>query len=129
MIINQQRYWDLLMELAEITDPHKPYTRRSFTDLFLDGRKWLTEKMHEAGLETHIDTAGNLISTLKGSGNTGKCIAIGSHTDTVPSGGRFDGIAGVIAGLECVLSWRDRGLLDFWAKNYKTPPTLILARP
>ncbi|MBS9781002.1 MAG: M20 family metallo-hydrolase [Gammaproteobacteria bacterium] len=110
MIINEKRYWDLLMQLAEITDPEKPYTRRSFTDLFLDGRKWLTERMHAAGLETHIDTAGNLIGTLKGSANTGKCIAIGSHSDTVPSGGRFDGIAGVIAGLECVLSWRDRGV-------------------
>lgn len=125
MIINEKRYWDLLMQLAEITDPEKPYTRRSFTDLFLHGRKWLTEQMQAAGLKTHIDTAGNLIGTLKGSGNTGKCIAIGSHSDTVPSGGRFDGIAGVIAGLECVLSWRDRGvtfehdvqIIDFLAEE------------
>ncbi len=125
MKINQQRYWDLLMQLAEITDPERPYTRRSFSDLFLDGRQWLTEQMQAAGLETHIDTAGNLIGTLKGNNPNGKCIAIGSHSDTVPSGGRFDGIAGVIAGLECVLSWRDRGvafdhdvqIIDFLAEE------------
>ncbi|MDP8162501.1 Zn-dependent hydrolase [Pasteurella skyensis] len=110
MKINQQRYWDLLMQLAEITDPNKPYTRRSFSELFLEGRKWLIAQMQAAGLETHIDTAGNLIGTLKGINSNGKYIAIGSHSDTVPSGGRFDGIAGVIAGLECVLSWRDRGI-------------------
>ncbi len=125
MKINQQRYWDLLMQLAEITDPEQLYTRRSFSDLFLDGRKWLTEQMQAAGLETHIDTAGNLIGTLKGKNPNGKYIVIGSHSDTVPSGGRFDGIAGVIASLECVLSWRDRGvqfnhdvqIIDFLAEE------------
>ncbi len=125
MIINEKRYWDLLMQLAEITDPEKPYTRRSFTDLFLDGRKWLTEQMQAAGLKTHIDVAGNLIGTLKGKNANGKYVVIGSHSDTVPSGGRFDGIAGVIAALECVLSWRERGvtlnhdiqIIDFLAEE------------
>ncbi|PID75203.1 MAG: Zn-dependent hydrolase [Deltaproteobacteria bacterium] len=124
MKINQQRYWNLLMKLAEITEADNPYTRRSFSKLFLQGRAWLTEQMQAAGLKTHIDNAGNLIGTLQG--NTGgRYIVIGSHSDTVPSGGRFDGIAGVLAGLECIFSWRERGmvfehdiqLIDFLAEE------------
>lgn len=98
--LNAQRYWQNIMSLAEITDPTHPYTRRSFTPLFLKGRQWLTEKMQSAGLTVHIDASGNLIGK-----KIGKCpnlgsIVIGSHSDSVPSGGRFDGIAGVLAGLE-----------------------------
>lgn len=109
--INAERYWQLLMTLAEITDPDKPFTRRSFSERFSSGREWLTTQMQAAGMDTRIDYAGNLIGRLPGNGSAQGIIAIGSHSDTVPSGGRFDGIAGVIAGLECVLSWRERGLV------------------
>lgn len=106
---NQHRFWEWTMALAEISEPGRPYTRRSFSPLFTEGRKWLEKEMQALGLATHIDAAGNLIGRLDGSDPKAGTIMIGSHSDTVPSGGRFDGIAGVIAGLECIASWKDDG--------------------
>ncbi|MBV9566694.1 MAG: Zn-dependent hydrolase, partial [Hyphomicrobiales bacterium] len=99
------------MALARITDPLAPYTRRSFSKLFLEGRQWLTDRFHEAALATRIDTAGNLIGRIDGSDPKAGTIIIGSHSDTVPSGGRFDGIAGVAAGLEIARVLRQRNIV------------------
>ncbi len=98
------------MALAEITDPARPYTRRSFSPLFLEGRAWLAKRFAEAGLATRIDAAGNLIGRIEGAVPERGVIAVGSHSDTVPSGGRFDGIAGVAAGLEIVRSLQQSGI-------------------
>lgn len=111
MKINGERLWQHLMALAEITDSEEPYTRRSFSARFLEGREWLTQQFQAAGLVTRIDSAGNLIGRLRGNGEKTGVITIGSHSDTVPNGGRFDGIAGVMAALECVLSWRENGVI------------------
>jgi N-carbamoyl-L-amino-acid hydrolase len=108
--LDADRLWADVMALAEITDPDRPYTRRSFTALFLEGRAWLARRFAEAGLTTRIDTAGNLIGRLEGTNPALGVIAIGSHSDTVPSGGRFDGIAGVATGLEIVRAFRDSGI-------------------
>ena len=105
--INRQRYWQQLMRLGEITEAERPYTRRSFSECFLQGRAWLTEQMQAAGLTVHVDTAGNLIGRKAGTHPELGCIMIGSHSDSVPSGGRFDGMAGVIAGLECAQVLQD----------------------
>src|ERR1700686_5520675 len=86
--------WADVMALAEITDPARPFTRRSFTAVFLERRAFLARRLAEAGLATRIDTAGNLIGRLEGRDPALGGIAIGSHRDTGPSGGRFDGIAG-----------------------------------
>jgi len=94
------RIWADIMALAKLTDPDAAYTRRSFSKLFLDGREWVTARLREAGLEARVDAAGNLIGRSEGSDPKLGTILVGSHTDTVPSGGRFDGIAGVAAGLE-----------------------------
>jgi N-carbamoyl-L-amino-acid hydrolase len=108
--LDADRLWDDVMALARITDPEHPYTRRSFTTLFLEGRAWLAKRFAEAGLTTGIDAAGNLIGRLEGTNPALGVIAIGSHSDTVPSGGRFDGIAGVATGLEIVRAFRDSGI-------------------
>jgi N-carbamoyl-L-amino-acid hydrolase len=108
--LDADRIWADVMGLADITDPARPYTRRSFTALFLEGRAWLAQRFADAGLSTHIDVAGNLIGRLEGSNPALGVIAIGSHSDTVPAGGRFDGIAGVATGLEIVRAFRDAGL-------------------
>jgi beta-ureidopropionase / N-carbamoyl-L-amino-acid hydrolase len=105
--INVARYWEALMALGAITDPQRPWTRRSFSPLFLQGRQWLRERFEQLGLRPHIDAAGNLIGRLEGSDPDAGCIMVGSHSDSVPGGGRFDGIAGVIAGLEVVASLLD----------------------
>ncbi len=76
-------------------------------------------------LATRVDTAGNLIGRLEGLDPALGVIAIGSHSDTVPSGGRFDGIAGVATALEVVRSLRDSGtrldhtieVIDFLAEE------------
>ena len=110
MAVNGARLWQNLLALAAITEPDKPYTRRSVSPRFLAGRQWLTAKMQAAGLATRIDSAGNLIGHLPGNGTKAGVIAIGSHSDSVPNGGRFDGIAGVLTALECAASWREQGI-------------------
>src|SRR3984893_6527723 len=105
--LNADRLWADVMRLADITDPARPYTRRSFTALFLEGRTFLAKAFADAGLVTRIDAAGNLIGRIEGTDPALGVIAIGSHSDTVPAGGRFDGIAGVATGLEIVRALRD----------------------
>jgi N-carbamoyl-L-amino-acid hydrolase len=108
--LDADRLWADVMALAQITDPDRPYTRRSFSPLFLKGRAWLAERFAEAGLMVRIDAAGNLIGRIEGKAPALGVIAVGSHSDTVPSGGRFDGIAGVATGLEVVRALRDARL-------------------
>jgi N-carbamoyl-L-amino-acid hydrolase len=107
--INGDRCWQRLMELADITDRAEPWTRRSFSPLFLEGRRWLRRAFEEAGLAVRTDAGGNLLGRLPGSAGCPQCILVGSHSDTVPGGGRFDGIAGVLAGLEIAATLRERG--------------------
>ncbi len=98
------------MALAKITDFDRPYTRRSFSPLFLEGRVWLAKRFADAGLAVSIDPAGNLIGRFEGIDPSLGIIAVGSHSDTVPSGGRFDGVAGIAIGLEVVRSLHDAGV-------------------
>lgn len=97
--VDSGRLWADIMSLGEITEPDRPYTRRSFSPLFMEGRAWLTARMNEAGLGTHVDAAGNLIGRRAGKDPSRPAIVVGSHSDSVPSGGRFDGMAGVIAAI------------------------------
>jgi N-carbamoyl-L-amino-acid hydrolase len=97
--IDSDRLWADIMALAEVTEPGRPYTRRSFTPLFDEGRRRLVEWVEALGATVRVDTGGNLIARIEGTEQGLPAIAIGSHTDTVPAGGRFDGIAGVLAGL------------------------------
>jgi N-carbamoyl-L-amino-acid hydrolase len=97
--IDADRLWTDLMALAAITEPDRPWTRRSFTACFDEGRTWLSSLFVEAGLSIRIDAGGNLIGRLDGRLSLPP-IVLGSHSDTVPSGGRFDGAAGLIAALE-----------------------------
>ena len=98
--VDQERMWADVMGLAAITDPQRPYTRRSFSPLFLEGRAWLRDRFAAAGLKVRTDSGGNLIGRMEGSNSALPAIMLGSHSDTVPSGGRFDGVAGLLAALE-----------------------------
>jgi len=95
--------------LAALTEPDRPYTRRAFTPMFLRGRAYLEAQFRAAGLETRIDPFGNLIGLRRGKGEKG-AIMLGSHSDTVPNGGRFDGVAGVIVALEVARTLNDAGV-------------------
>lgn len=108
--VDAERIADIIKGLARITEPDRPYTRRSFTPLFLEGRAFLEQKFKAAGLETRIDASGNLIGRRKGKRSGLGTIMLGSHSDTVPEGGRFDGIAGVAAALEVAQALADAGI-------------------
>src|SRR5207302_8131714 len=107
--IDQTRLWDDLMALAAITDPERPYTRRSFSLRFLEGRDWLRRRFEQAGLNVRIDAGANLIGRRDGTQRDARTIMLGSHSDTVPSGGRFDGPAGILAALEVVRAMQAAG--------------------
>jgi N-carbamoyl-L-amino-acid hydrolase len=107
--IDQARLWDDLMALAAITDPERPYTRRSFSPRFLDGRDWLRRRFEQAGLKVRMDAGANLIGRMDGTERDARTIMLGSHSDTVPGGGRFDGPAGVLAALEVVRAMQAAG--------------------
>lgn len=94
--------------LAAITDPDRPFTRRAFTPIFLKGREYLERRFRDAGLTPRIDAAGNLIGHRAGRVPGKGTIMLGSHSDTVPDGGRFDGVAGVIAALEVARALSDQ---------------------
>jgi len=96
--------------LAAITEPGRPYTRRAFTPKFLEGRAWLQQEIQRAGFTSHVDAAGNLIATVPGTRPELGTIMLGSHSDTVPDGGRFDGIVGVVAALEVARALKDQGI-------------------
>ena len=107
--IEQARLWDDLMALAAITDPERPYTRRSFSPRFLEGRDWLRRRFEQAGLKVRIDAGANLIGRMDGTERDARTIMLGSHSDTVPSGGRFDGPAGILAALEVMRAMQTAG--------------------
>ena len=96
--------------LATLVDKSKPgWTRRPFTVWYQQGRRWLQEQMECCGMAVRVDAASNLIGRIEGSDPALPPILIGSHTDTVTGGGRFDGIIGVLAGLEVARRLRESG--------------------
>ena len=87
--------------LATMTEPERPYSRLVFSPEFDTARAWLKQQFLAAGLICHVDNGGSLIGVRRGK-KSDKKVVLGSHIDTVPAGGRFDGIAGVLAALEVV---------------------------
>ncbi|NTF85856.1 Zn-dependent hydrolase [Agrobacterium rhizogenes] len=108
--VNADRIAEDIEALAKITEPDHPWTRRAFSPLFLEGRAYIDARMKAAGLETRMDAAGNLIGRRAGAKPGLGTILVGSHSDTVPDGGRFDGIAGTIAALEVARSLKDQDI-------------------
>ena len=97
-------------ELQELTEKDRPYTRLVFSKEFLEARNWLTDRFKELELDIKVDKAGNLIGIYRSYNNSNKKVFIGSHLDTVPFGGRFDGIAGVVSSLSIIKSFRENNV-------------------
>lgn len=74
--------------------------RQGFSDEDMKARAWLQQQFTNLGLHSHMDGAGNVIGRYGQPGQ--KALLIGSHMDSVPAGGMFDGVLGVVAGLECI---------------------------
>src|SRR6202167_6756045 len=106
--INADRLWSRIETLSRFTDPAKPWTRRAFDTQFAQGRAWLAEEFKAAGLAVEVDVGGNLIGRTPGTGRGLGALVAGSHSDTVPSGGRFDGMLGLLAALEAAQSIREQ---------------------
>jgi N-carbamoyl-L-amino-acid hydrolase len=96
--VNIDRLKKDLEELGRIgRDEHGGVSRPSFSPADFEARAWLKKKIEEAGLCYRLDGAGNQFGRIECAGKT---VMAGSHIDTVPNGGMFDGAAGVIAALE-----------------------------
>ncbi len=99
--VSEDRIWHGLMELAEFAEPGmQGWTRRVFSPQYQASREFTGGLMEAAGLEVSLDPAGNLIGRSPGRDPGLPALVLGSHTDTVAGGGRFDGMVGVLAAVE-----------------------------
>lgn len=87
--------------------PSAGTTRMAYSPEYEEGRDYVKKLMEDAGLEVSLDSVGNLSGVLRG--KTDKRIATGSHIDTVPGAGMYDGTLGVIAAIQCVKELRSNG--------------------
>ncbi len=109
--INGQRLWDSLMEMAKIgATPKGGCCRLALTDLDRESRDLYAQWCEEAGCTITVDKMGNMFARRAGRNNDLAPVLTGSHIDTQPTGGRFDGVYGVLAGLEVIRSLNDLGI-------------------
>jgi N-carbamoyl-L-amino-acid hydrolase len=105
------RLWTSLMDLARIGATPKGGVRRlSLTDVDREGRDLFVRWCRDAGLSVRWDAAGNIFARRAGADPAAAPVMMGSHLDTQPSGGKFDGAYGVMAGLEVARTLNDRGI-------------------
>jgi beta-ureidopropionase / N-carbamoyl-L-amino-acid hydrolase len=106
--IDAQRLWDSLMETAQIGATAKGgICRLTLTDLDRQARDWLKAQCIALGCTVTVDEVGNMFAWRTGKNSNLPPIAIGSHLDTQPTGGKFDGPLGVLAGLEALRTLHD----------------------
>ena len=109
--INSDRLWDSLMEMAKIGGTVKGgCCRLALTDLDKQGRELYIKWAEEAGCTVKVDAIGNIMCTRPGEDMSLPPVGTGSHLDTQPTGGKFDGVYGVLSGLEVVRSMNDQGI-------------------
>ena len=109
--INGERLWASLMELAQIgATPKGGVCRLTLTDLDKQGRDLVLGWAKDAGMTITIDKIGNGFMRRAGRNNSLPPIMTGSHIDTQPTGGKFDGNYGVLAGIEVVRTLNDLGI-------------------
>ena len=109
--INGDRLWASLMELAKIGATEKGGVKRlTLTDLDMQGRDLVVGWARDAGMSVTIDQIGNVFMRRDGTNNALPPIMTGSHIDTQPTGGKFDGNYGVLAGIEVVRTLNDHGI-------------------
>ncbi len=111
MRINAERLWGSLMEMAKIgATPKGGVKRLTLTDLDRQGRDLFVSWCKAAGLAVTVDGVGNLFARRAGRNDGLPPVVSGSHLDTQPSGGRFDGCYGVMAALEVARTLNDHGM-------------------
>lgn len=110
--IDGKRLWDSLMGFAEIGATAKGGVRRlTLTDVDKRARDRFRAECEALGLTVRVDQIGNMFARREGRDPTRKPVLFGSHLDSQPSGGKFDGALGVLAGLEVMRSLNDLGIV------------------
>lgn len=101
--IQLDRLQDDLYEIAKIgyNPDDKGIYRQAYSDADMEARQWLLDRIEAAGGKGYLDAAGNVIGRWFDD-LSGPSVVVGSHTDSVPAGGMFDGVLGVLAGLESI---------------------------
>jgi N-carbamoyl-L-amino-acid hydrolase len=110
--VNGDRLWARMMAMAKFGAlPGGGCNRQALTDEDFAGREQFIDWCRDLGCSIRIDTIGNIFARLPGQDNTLNPVITGSHLDTQPSGGKFDGIYGVLAGLEVLATIVETGTL------------------
>jgi N-carbamoyl-L-amino-acid hydrolase len=111
LAINGARLWDSLMEMAKIgATPKGGVCRLALTDLDREGRDLFVRWAKEAGCTIGVDRIGNVYARRAGRDDSLAPVMTGSHADSQPTGGKFDGIYGVLGGLEVIRTLNDHGI-------------------
>ena len=111
MKVDPDRLWDSLMEMAKIgPGVAGGNNRQTLTDADAEGRDLFRRWCEDAGMTMGVDGMGNMFMRHEGAEPDLDPVYVGSHLDTQPTGGKYDGVLGVLAGLEVVRSIRDMGL-------------------
>ena len=109
--INATRLWDSLMEMAEIGPGVRGgNNRQTLTDSDKEGRDLFSKWCKESNMSVAIDTMGNMFARFEGTDSSLDPVMVGSHLDTQPTGGRYDGVLGVLGGLEIIRTLNDLGI-------------------
>ena len=109
--INGARLWDSLMQMAQIgPGVAGGNNRQTLTDADAEGRRLFQRWCEDAGMTMGVDRMGNMFMRHEGEDPTLAPVYIGSHLDTQPTGGKYDGVLGVLSGLEVIRAIRDMGL-------------------
>ncbi|MCT9812992.1 Zn-dependent hydrolase [Acidovorax sp. Be4] len=132
--IDGDRLWQSLMDLARIgATPKGGVCRIALTDEDRAGRDQVVQWMREAGLAVRIDEVGNVFGRRAGTDPAARAVATGSHIDTQPTGGKFDGNYGVLAGLEVMRTLNAHGIqtlapleVVFWTNEEGTRFTPVM---
>lgn len=112
LIIDESRLWDSLMKTAQMGGlPNGGIARLTLTQQDKVVRDWLRHQCEELGMDVKIDEMGNMFAIRPGLNPNLSPIAMGSHLDTQPTGGKFDGILGVLGGLEVMRTLQQAGYL------------------
>lgn len=111
-MIDGERLWETLMTMAKIgAIPNNGNCRLSLSDEDKSARDFFVEWCLQAGCDIHTDPFGNIFAVRAGKDQSRPLVLMGSHLDTQPTGGRFDGILGVLAGLEVIRSLNDANIV------------------
>ena len=106
--INSDRLWDSLMEMAKIGPGVRGgNNRQTVTDEDGEGRHLFRKWCEEAGMTMGVDQMGNMFMRHEGTDPDALPVYVGSHLDTQPTGGKFDGVLGVLSGLEVIRTLND----------------------